>query len=659
MYHKTSEIFEFNKMLFVYLSASFALCLWIWKIILNRKIIIQKNALNIPILLFFASLVLSTLFSIDLHTSIFGYYGRFNGSLLSFFAYLILYFAFISNIGKTDAIKFLKISVLTSLLVILWALPGRFGHDLSCLLFTGEFTNACWSAQFRPAERLFSTLGQPNWLGAYLVINFFIGIYFFLKEWASPREATIKSWAMRVYLLLTFTAILFTRSRSSLLAFAISLTLMGVFLYFNKKNLLKKFAILVFLFIISIFIFKTGISRIDQFPTFPTSKSLPAGPPAGRSDRQVKIESGGTESFDIRKIVWRGGILLGLKYPIFGTGVETFAQSYFFVRPVEHNNTTEWDFIYNKAHNEFINFFATTGGAGLISYLLIIVLACRLFFKKSFDKKSPFAQRLLFFCLFCAYISIHVTNFFGFSTVTTNIYFFMIPALAIVFDKKAPVKKVAPKISNRIKYLLSGPILIFIVSAFFLIRYFLADINYAKGQEYTAIGDYETARVYYQKALFFKNEHVYHDRLSQSLASLAFIKSYEKSAPAKTAEIEKMLNLSNYYNSLSLKSAPKNVFYWKTRIKNFYLIYQILPTQESFREAESAIKSAHILAPTDPKIYYTKALLYISRMENSKGPLQKERIEWQNKAINAAKQALRLKPDYIEAKEALISLGIK
>ena len=65
------------------------------------------------------------------------------------------------------------------------------------------------------------------------------------------------------------------------------------------------------------------------------------------------LESGGTESGVIRKFVWLGAIEVFKHYPILGTGPETFAFSFPMYKPVGHNLTSEWDFIYNKAHNEF------------------------------------------------------------------------------------------------------------------------------------------------------------------------------------------------------------------------------------------------------------------------------------------------------------------
>src|SRR3989338_6904312 len=89
MYHKTSEIFEFNKMMFIYLMTLIIGGLWIGRMILHQKILFRRTVFDLPIALFLLALVLSTLFSIDVHTSIFGYYGRFNGGLLSMISYVI------------------------------------------------------------------------------------------------------------------------------------------------------------------------------------------------------------------------------------------------------------------------------------------------------------------------------------------------------------------------------------------------------------------------------------------------------------------------------------------------------------------------------------------------------------------------------------------
>jgi len=137
---------------------------------------------------------------------------------------------------------------------------------------------------------------------------------------------------------------------------------------------------------------------------------VPAGP---------ALETGGTESGAIRKIVWKGAIEIWKHYPVFGTGVETFAYSYYKFRPVEHNLVSEWDFIYNKAHNEYLNLAANTGTVGLLSYLFLTGTAVYLFAKKSR------------FELLAGYAGLLVSNLFGFSVVPTQLLLLLFPAIAL------------------------------------------------------------------------------------------------------------------------------------------------------------------------------------------------------------------------------------
>jgi len=182
MYKNTSELFEFNKIIFIYLIAILIFIAWIFKIGKEKEIAFKRTFLDIPILIFLLTQIISTFFSIDFYTSIFGFYGRFNGGLLSIITYIFLYFAFVNLFDLKNIERLLKVSLISTFIVILWGLPGKFGYDLSCFVFLRELNNNCWVDQFKPSERLFSTLGQPNWLGAYLSINFFISLYFLFKE---------------------------------------------------------------------------------------------------------------------------------------------------------------------------------------------------------------------------------------------------------------------------------------------------------------------------------------------------------------------------------------------------------------------------------------------------------------------------------------------
>ena len=244
-----SELFEFNKMLFIYAIAILIGGMWILRCFQEKRFVIRKSPFDIPLALFLCSQIVSTLVSIDTHTSIFGYYGRFNGGLLSTFTYMFLYYAFISNleINKKEIVRvLLGISIASSIGVVLWGIPGKFNHDLSCLLFTNKFDNTCWTAQFKPAERMFSTLGQPNWLGAYLAVNFFLSVFILFSS--QTRRSRILG---GVGVLFSYGGILLSRSRSSMASLIPGVILLCTFiliLIFRKSHWISTFRKKVFIF---------------------------------------------------------------------------------------------------------------------------------------------------------------------------------------------------------------------------------------------------------------------------------------------------------------------------------------------------------------------------------------------------------------------------
>ncbi|VVA43615.1 conserved membrane hypothetical protein [Candidatus Roizmanbacteria bacterium] len=639
MAKSTSELFEFNKMLFIYAATILIAFFWLTKMVINKKIILKKTPLDIPIMVFFISQVISTIISIDRNTSIFGYYGRFNGGLLSIICYIILYYAFVSNVVNIE--KLLKSIIVSSLLVILWAIPGHFGRDLTCLLFTGKFSNSCWdntTLAFRPELRAFSTLGQPNWLGAYLAVGFFIGLYYLIKK-VETRHALSQQIIASIYLFLNFSMILFSRSRSAIFAVIVGLILfISYFSFFIKTNLKKYLIILLFVTVIPIILFKTGENKVDKYLTIKTYQNFftkQSSPPV--KELPAPNTSQVSESFDIRKIVWEGAWKLALKYPLFGTGVETFAYSYNFVRPLSHNLTSEWDYVYNKAHNEYFNYLATTGFIGLGSYLLFIGIFIIYAIKKI--KKD-----ILSLSLFVGWLTILITNFFGFSTTTTQLFFYLIPAFIIMGNHQYTKTKKSEKV-NTYQWLV-----IFVIAAstiyllFSLAVYYIADVNYSYGLKYLKPKtlDYQKAASYFERALKLRKEPVYEDRFSGSLAYLSALAVFQKQdEPAKQIAV-----LADLYNRKNIQDYPKNVFYWKTRAKNMYYFYLVTNSENELLQGIDALKKARMLSPTDPKIPYLIALYSSMLFDISKNNLDKQ--NWQKLSLEEINKVVELKSNFRE-----------
>jgi O-antigen ligase len=653
----TSELFEFNKMLFIYLIAILLIFLWLANGLFEKQFFIKKTIFNWPIFIFLLSQILATFFSIDPYTSFIGYYGRFNGGLLSLLAFLALFYILIVFFDFTKLEKLLKISIFASLITMLWGLPGKFGFDLSCFFFVGQLSNNCWTDQFRPAERMFSTLGQPNWLGAYLAINFFLGFYFLLRHLVYQQKNT-KNTIITLpllfycfYLILNFLSIIFTRSRSALVAVLGGiLILVGYLILADKKGIaiqLKKIYLTVLLICFGFLIlgFKTGVEKVDYWLNFSFLKPLNQ---QSLNQPALKNQPVVTNSLDIRKIVWQGALALGKKYPIFGTGPETFAYAYYFVRPASHNLTSEWDYLYNKAHNEYLNYLATTGLVGLIAYLLLIFLVIILFLKKLKIEVNP-RYRYFYLCLFLSYWTILITNFFGFSTTTINLFFYLLPGFYLIADQMH--SRVQTKLifffNDQAKfnyYFLQPLIWILAVSVGFLalkwlVFYYWADLKYAQANTLVRHNRFQEAANNLNEALRMHYEHVYEDRFANVLANLAYAASYQK----EKTTAEKLVALAKYYNNRSLQASPKNSLYWKTQAKNQYLFYKISLKQQDLIQAVAALRKAQELAPTDPKIPYSLALFYSLLYDETKDKTQME--QWKKLSLLAIKQAINLKPN--------------
>lgn len=381
---KTSELFEFNKIILVYVFTTLIAAVWAIKCIERKKFVFKNTPLTLPILLFLSSQLASTIFSIDHRTSLLGYYGRFHGGFLSYTSYAILYFAYVTFMDKTKTLKLINTLLISAVIAAAYAAFEHFGASPSCLLVTGKFDVDCWVQDVR--ERVFGTFGQPNWLAAYIIS---------LTPLAWAKATASASWSMLGASGLFFSTLLFTKSRSGLLGFAFA------FILFWAANIKKSFSVFtlttVYILLAAAFIWNP----------FTPSKTPPV--------------AGVTESGDIRRIVWQGAVDLWKKYPILGTGVETFAYSYYETRPPAHNLTSEWNFVYNKAHNEYLNFAATTGTVGLASYLLLVISGLKIL------AKNPSVWGV---ALLSGYTGILVSNFFGFSTVPVALLFFLYPAMA-------------------------------------------------------------------------------------------------------------------------------------------------------------------------------------------------------------------------------------
>lgn len=574
---QNSEQFELPKMYFIYGLTIVIFAVHLLNFIRGRVPLFRRTFLDIPLILFLSSQIVSTFFSIDIHTSFFGYYSRMNGGLLSLIVYCLLYWILAVYINENLKKKIIFTSLLSGFFIAGYGILEHFGIDKNY-----------WRQDV--VARVFSTLGQPNWLAAYLCILLPISLDELLKSKTKLFAA--------YYLLLViifYICLLFTKSKSGLIAAVISLGIYG--LIFFIKNNRRKLLIIIFSFLIILSLLIPGPVKDFFFPT-PISN-----PPLVSDNLNI------TPSEDIRKIVWQGAFSLWRRFPLIGTGPETFAYSYYWVRPASHNLTSEWNFLYNKAHNEYLNYLATTGTFGFTTYIILI-----LFILFSFRRSV----------LLTSFISILITNSVGFSVAIISLYFFLLPAFVISPINYQPS-------SPKSKFFLPFLVLFFLFLESKTLFYFLADITYAQAGLYDSLQKYPEALEQIKLSYGYRpNEPNYLIKYADISAKLAVVTKDQK-------YISPAVSTAN----LATVASPFDVNIWKQKAQVYYYLSAV--DSQYYSNAVNSLATAAKLASTDAMTFYLLGTFYHSFGDT-------------DNALKYFQQALALKSNYDHAAFAIAQI---
>jgi putative inorganic carbon (HCO3(-)) transporter len=637
------ELFEFNKMLVVYAFDIAVFLLWGLQVLLHKKLSILPSKLAPFLGIFFLSQLVSTVFSLDHRTSILGYYSRFNGGLLSLMSYLLIFFLALQSIRKKYLPLFIESLLISGFLLSLYAIPEHFGHSVSCLLISHQFDVNCWRETVQ--LRIFGTFGQPNWLAAYMAMLLPLNLLWFERSWQKGPSALASQIFWLVTLLSNFATILFTQSRSGLLAAAAAWLLFWGSQIVQKllhkalqwkriwpSFLLSSLALgVLFLFFGSIY--TPSLSQLLQNKTVSQNSTL------AETEKSSSIEEGGSASSEIRKVVWTGAFRIWQRYPLFGSGVETFAYSYYLDRPVEHNLLSEWNLLYNKAHNELLNYLANSGAFGLLSYLSIFVALA--FFLWQAARENKLSQKSIAFA--SSLLAMFVSNFFGFSTVMVNLLFFLLLAFLCIenewFDEKK--KKSWQWQFKAWQQLLLGLLLsLFALFAWrWVWRTWYADYQFTAGQNAFENSDYQNALNKIQTAIELSpKEALFYDQLATDYGILAtLLADQDASASAELASTA--VKLSTYALTLN----PHHLNFYKSQVSLYVQLGKLDPSY--YLRAISTLQTAITLAPSDAKLYYNLSLLQAMTGQT-------------NSALATMQKAVDLKSNYAQARNQLAEMLI-
>ena len=450
--------------------------------------------LTLAVLAFLLTTFLSAIFGVDSYLSFWGNLER----MLGFFGILhfAAFFLMLAGIFKTEKSWFnlLKISVAVSSLISLLAILQRFTSLGLIMPQTG---------------RVFGTIGNPAFLGSYLIFNiFFVGYLLIIQLQSSknpstsaalgglrsgnkgkngllPERSGAKSKALiTAYCLLLIVnciALLLTQTRGAILGLAAGamLCLILFALFYPAKNYRKYFLpVLILILIFGGFIF-----------AFRNSAFVKSNPDLNRI-ASVSIKDVTAQN---RLILWQKAWSAWQERPILGWGqenYETALNKYFDAQLLPYE---AW---YDRAHNFIFDYGVAGGWLGLIAFLSLVGIAT-FYLKKISQRDFSNSQKLkenkwknkqseetstginfrililsiLFSGMILAYL---VQNLFVFDTFVSYLVLFFVLALinfyyiASTQEKSEESKIKTPSLNLGKKILLTGLAIIVIFSIYFL-----------------------------------------------------------------------------------------------------------------------------------------------------------------------------------------------
>jgi len=368
---------------------------------------LTTSPIALSLISFWVIMALATIFSVQQEFSIWGNIYK-NQGLMTWTHYVLFFFLLIGFLKEK---RYWDLFVHTAIIV---------GGIIGLITLWQALQNGFDS---RPA----STLNNPDYLAAYLVLLLPITLAFFLKN---------KSYILGSALAIQFLALIFTQTRGGYLGIAVAVFIfISLYLAHNKKGSKRKIFLRLATFLIILLttyylLLTTGVGQSFQqkLPGF-TDKFL---------DRQTIVRNIGP-----RLEAWQTGWQGMLKRPLLGYGPENF-----FVAFDEHYSGSQdrggslaeegslWESWFDKAHNFIFDIGATTGFLGLFAYILIFGSALYMLSRK---------LSLIKIGLIASLLGYTAQNLLGFDTLVPGMYLvFFLAFVNFITQKSAQDSPIHP-----------------------------------------------------------------------------------------------------------------------------------------------------------------------------------------------------------------------
>jgi putative inorganic carbon (HCO3(-)) transporter len=369
---------------------------------------IMGNPLLIPLVVFGAASILSTVFSISPEISTWGDSYREEGifTIISYIALTLIFSCAVESETQLDDL--LRGLLITAFAVSLYALVQYAGYNP-----TQHFIPLMRPIENRPG----STIGNPNFLGKFLVLIIPLFIVYYCRARTGFGRLCSAAGC-----LIAGAALIVTFTRASWFSCFVSLLLLGMLLRGTARRAAIKeyFAVgLLMLLFIVVVEFKLPVSTSQQ----------------ARRDAH-KITEKIITTFDYKKggiggrlYLWEKALLLIQRRPLLGYGLDTHAVAMEKFN-LEYAQQFNYTGIIDRAHNNYLDIAIAQGLLGLAAYLSIITTFL-VWLVRTLKTEADASRQLLYCGILAAVCGYLLNDFFIFSVVSVSPTFWSLMGIAI------------------------------------------------------------------------------------------------------------------------------------------------------------------------------------------------------------------------------------
>ena len=364
----TYDHYVLPKLLFARLIVLVLALLLIAQWTVARKIGIKRTPLDLPLLAFIASAVLSALVGVNLNISLFGFYTRYDG-VLTLVTYAALFWLAVQSIADGDDARTLLRAMLAGAYLVSAIAIAQYTIDV----VTGQ-----------PGPRAYGTLGNPNVLGSYLVMLAPVAYY----ELKTARSLSARILYVNVLAVMVL-ALVLSGSHSAWLGLAAAA---GVLVVAQQVVPLR--------------------TRVWQ--------ALAGGAGLVVAAATLRFAVSGTSDVSQRAHIWRDTLSLIASRPVFGYGPDTFGLVY----PAFQSGKWVIYLQIDKAHSEPLQVAATQGLVGLAVWGWLLAAFVLAFWRgRHPDGAAP---------LFAGWLGYQVVLLVNFTALSSAFPFWIFAAAAVV-----------------------------------------------------------------------------------------------------------------------------------------------------------------------------------------------------------------------------------